>query len=264
MTAGPVGIDTRLAEALEIISQTIRKLLGLSPNAPLFPDDLGNIQFDGTQTPFLTRLDALLIQIRSSRYHIALDGMSDLEWLGAHLYLNELQGSAGLQIDLLDPRQPHAKLAIRLSPLFIDIAWVQDRVSGTLENPDFSGFTPPPPPRVNIGTQLGLFFEYLFPNRMVAGIHAVARPSLDVTHWNGQISIETAEAIFLRIPLQSLLLSNQPGLAGLELELRFAHLRRDHTLIDMIRASTESVIVRATPDQFRDIFEGAIFLNWRF
>jgi hypothetical protein len=265
-----LAMDQSIVEAIAIINQTLKRIFGL-PTGISLPGNFGDLQFDHTGTPFLPNLEALLIRIRSSRFQMALEGGSDLEWLGADLYLNELQGSLGIQIDLLDPNRPDLKLAVRLSPATIDIAWVQDRYQNDLA-PGSIPQENTTPIQVRYGVTLGLFFEKLFRGDVRAGIHAVARPNLDTAKIGNGISLESAEAIFVRIPIKqwtelftgkSYAALNGARPRGFELEFRFSHFLRDQHVIGLIEEGTREI---SNPRDIRlmtQVFEGAVFLTWR-
>ena len=117
--------------------------------------------------------------------------------------------------------------------------------------------------RKDVGGSLGLFFERIFPGQIRGGIQAVVRPSVNARDWSGGISLETVEAVFIRLPLPALSQIMDLGSGGFELEFRLAHLHREQSVIDLIEEGTRSIQARAPLSDFQDIFEAGIFLNWR-
>ncbi len=267
----PTGAATRsISETLGVVNQILREIFGTQSEGP-WPRDLTDQSWQNSPAPFLPRLEALLIRIRSSRFQLALEGASDLRWVGSELFLTEAHGAIGIQIELIDPARTDLKIAIRLSPAFVEVAWIENRLKNRESDPDFWLSAPrssdSPTEAILLGPSLGFFFEKVFNRSFHAGIQVVVRPTFNLQDIKSGLSFETAEAIFLKIPLKEF--EKNLGLDGmsfnsgkLELEIRFSHLRRSEQILDLIEQAYNPQAMLSA-DFLRDVWEGSLILNWR-
>jgi hypothetical protein len=253
---------------LEALSAAISGALGIGTSFP-YPDNLDDYQWHGNDVPFLPNLEALYYRISDSRFQLAIEGSTGLQWVGGNLLLSEAKGAIGIQIDLLHPERPDLKVAVRISPLFMELAWFEPLPQSPLPYREMA----PAPARAQLrdfallGSALTLIFEKSFLGQNRAGIHLALRPGVELEATDESVALETAESIFLRVPLPKLgqtLLNLKSG-QSFELEARISHLHRNESLLERIElANSQPGHEGVIPGRlFQDTWEGALFLTWK-
>ncbi len=276
-TPAQVSMLQSIEALFEALNELMRNQLGIGSNFP-YPDNFEEFEWHDKESPFLPALEALYYRIGDSRFQLALEAHTGMRWIGSAVLFSEAKGAIGIQIDLVDPKNPTWLLAVRVSPVFVELAWIDSiGLYGALpenrQNPwgkiELSRLQ-------SLGGAIHLLFEHAFTPGLSAGLRVALRPGVQIGSWEDGISLGTAEALFLRAPL-SLVLGMGPENGDgvrrgrfLELELRFSHLHRGGNFRDLITRATD-VTARSlahpvpafSANAPQDIWEAAIFLNWR-
>ena len=266
--AGNTPVRDAIEGLLEALNGAISGVLGPGTSFP-YPDNADHYQWHGNDTPFLPGMEGLYYRIRDSRFQLAVEGSTNLQWLGSNLILSEAKGAIGIQINLIHPEIPGVRLAVRISPLFVELAWFERLPEPPLDLRDDTPISEPslPGEAAIIGSAMTLLLEKSFFGDNQAGIHIALRPGVDLSKREDGFSLETAEAVFFRFPLKNLghTLFNMKAGESFELEARVSHLRRNTSILDLIGTA------RAQPgreglmpdDLLQNTWEGALFLTWK-
>ena len=267
------GIET----IFEALNELMKYQVGLRAEFP-YPDNFEDFAWHDKESPFLPAMEALYYRLGDSRFQLALEAHTGMQWLGSAILFSEAQGAIGIQIDLVDPNHPAWLLAVRISPVFVELAWIDSiGLYGSLpearQNPwkkiELGHMS-------SLGAAIHLLFEHVFEPGVTAGLRVALRPGAQVGNWDRGIGLETAEALFLRAPLGLVLGMGHKSGDGvpkdsyLEAELRFSLLHRGANFRDLLIEVTDNgARSLAHPGQGlaanepQDIWEAAIFLNWR-
>lgn len=140
----------------------------------------------------------------NSRLGVVLQGVGNLKVLGGPFYFNDLNGGAGIQIDLVpqptDGSTPDTVLALRLSPLYGEIALIRLDAGG--------GYKPiPMPTQIFIGTSFGIEASKRIGN-FEPGARVYARPLWQVVNTDNS-GVAVFGALFCRIFVKDL--KTHPG-----------------------------------------------------
>jgi hypothetical protein len=169
-----------LAESLaEIIKQFFKGMIA-DPTGQEHPN------------PFENEIDQYVKQIAKTHFQFLLAGAGSLRALNGPYYFNDMQGGLGVAYSFTDPNDPTALLAIRVCPLYGEIAYVRVG-SGGQSLPDM-------PSRTMLGGSAGIDARVTLARIFEPGARFYVRPmwAMDGDHDFG-VSIYAAVYVNMRI-----------------------------------------------------------------
>lgn len=150
---------------------------------------------------------------KPTRFAVIPQGVMNLKFLGGSYYYSEAQMGAGLHVDLLDPKDPTSVLALRVSPAYLEIAWVRLGAGAGRsvdENATLpSGAIPGLPSQLLLGGSVGLEAAKTF-GAVTPGARVYARPlwavaNLDGTRGQNEFGVSAYASVYAKIELDQLL-----------------------------------------------------------
>jgi hypothetical protein len=188
-----LGIPELISPVMGALGEIFRQIQALSG----FEPSQGGA---GEPGAFERTADVLAERLGDSRFSITVEGVGNLRFAGARYFYNEVQGGVGVQYDFLDPTDESAKIALRLSPVHGELAWIRVRQG---ETPD-----PTQPMVALLGPALGLdAWKAWGPYR--AGLEVRLRAETEISG-TGATGMSTYGAVYFRARLDELF----PALRG--------------------------------------------------
>lgn len=149
---------------------------------------------------FEKQVEEYVRRIGDSRFQLLLSGVGNLHFLGSRYYYQEFQGGAGIEFDFTAPDDPHHFLALRVSPLYGEIAWI--RVERGF--PDEPGM----PTAITLGGSIGIEGRESI-GIVDAGARLYVRPGIEITGSHDWGTAASA-SFYLRFRLGELLQPKLP------------------------------------------------------
>jgi hypothetical protein len=174
--------------------------------------------------PFENEIDQYVKQIASSRFQFLLAGAGSLRALNGPFYFNDMQGGLGVAYSITDPNDPTALLAIRVCPLYGEIAYVRVGTGGQ-PFPDM-------PSRTMLGSSAGIDARVTLAQIFEPGARFYVRPlwAMDGDHDFG-VSIYAAVYVNMRIDK----VIGRKGLPEIRFRPKFTYFDRGQAQRDVLQ-----------------------------
>lgn len=232
-------------------------------------------------------IDQFLVRIRDAhgaptRFQVLGQGVANLKTLGRSYLYSEVQAGAGLQVDLIDPRNPDTMLALRLSPAYIEASWIRvtagsGPTAGGTGDQMIRGAEGGLPSRVLAGSSAGFEASHRLeiqdlPLILTPGARFYARPLWEVgdlaaiggTRDSG---VSLYGSVYVKVDLTPLLQSQGARDLRMSLTPAFAVFDRGQAIRDLVAwdgARRERPIAARGVGDLTPLWQGTLYFDLRF
>lgn len=211
---------------------------------------------------------------RQTRFQILAQGVANLKYLGGSYYYTEIQTGAGVHIDLIDPNNPNAMLALRISPAYFEAAWIRlGTGAGTQVGGGTNALVPNSgalPSRFFLGSSVGVEASGHV-GAFEPGARFYARPLWELgdeaSVGKQDFGVSLYGSLYVRIGLNQLLGAASPSSVRMMITPTVAVFDRSTAIRDLTRWSGRNPMAidpSRTVGDLTPIVQGTVYFDLRF